>query len=95
MATVDVLRGSRALFDQRPAGSGLPARTVRGKRGDTTISELSVQLKRRTDGSLVWEGRAQTAGNVAPGEGAALAPRLAKALFRGFPGPSGRTISVP
>jgi hypothetical protein len=49
-------------------------------------SELAVRLQRRSDGTAIWEGRAQ-----AP----AMAPdRLARALFQGFPGESGRTIRV-
>lgn len=61
------------------------------------VSELAVQLRRRSDGTVVWEGRAQRQGLSGRDEDqpAATAGRLANALFRGFPGESGITISVP
>ena len=64
-----------------------------GHRGrSVTASQLFVQLKRRADGSVVWEGRAR---GEAGGRDADLLPeRMAAALFRDFPGESGRTISV-
>lgn len=70
---------------------------VGGKRGDVVATELSVRIRRRADATVVWEGRAQTEGrgaNPASQPGIA-AGRLAQALFEGFPGESGRTISVP
>ncbi len=68
----------------------------RTRSNDITATMLSVQLKRRSDGSIVWEGRAQT---EARGGSPAADPdqavrRLAAALFQGFPGESGRTITV-
>ena len=57
-------------------------------------AQLSVQLKRRSDGSIVWEGRARepiAAGAAVP---PATVSRLAAAMFRDFPGESGRTIQV-
>lgn len=59
-------------------------------------SQLSVAIRRRSDGTIVWEGRAQQPGmsgrdDSQPG---ALATRLASALFRGFPGESGITTTV-
>lgn len=64
---------------------------------DVLVSELAVQLRRRSDGTIVWEGRAQTSGlsGRPDDQPAATAERLANALFRGFPGESGITISVP
>lgn len=59
-------------------------------------SELQVQLRRRSDDTVVWEGRALTEG-ISGSEGAqpgATAQRLAAALFKGFPGESGITITV-
>ena len=64
-----------------------------GNRGGTMVStQLSVQLKRRSDQTVVWEGRAR--GEAAERDAGALAQRLAMALFRDFPGESGRTISI-
>lgn len=58
-------------------------------------SELAVQLKRRGDGTIIWEGRAQRPSLSGPDEQPALtAARLANALFRGFPGESGITTTV-
>jgi hypothetical protein len=70
-----------------------------GKRGgkDIESTQLSVVLKRRGDQQVMWEGRAR--GEARSGAPAAqtdlIAGRLANALFRDFPGESGRTISVP
>jgi hypothetical protein len=64
-----------------------------GRRSGLVIgTQLSVQLKRRSDQTIVWEGRAR--GEADERDSAALADRLAYALFRDFPGESGRTISV-
>lgn len=69
---------------------------IGSKTKEITVSELAVQLRRRSDGTIVWEGRAQTGGlgreATQPG---ATAAKLANALFRGFPGESGVTITVP
>jgi hypothetical protein len=51
---------------------------------------LSVRIKRRSDGTLFWEGRAMDPS----GTGSTNAATLASALFRDFPGESGRTIRV-
>jgi hypothetical protein len=61
-----------------------------------TASELSVQIRRRSDGTVIWEGRAQTqADDKAPEAQASMAAgKLAHALFLGFPGESGRSITV-
>lgn len=70
-----------------------------GKRGgrDIEATQLAVVLKRRSDQQVMWEGRARTEARTgAPAAQADLiAGRLANALFRDFPGESGRTISVP
>ena len=56
-------------------------------------TELNVTIKRRVDQSPVWEGYARNIGSR-PEPDAAVADRLARALFTGFPGESGRTITV-
>jgi len=67
-----------------------------GKPKDTVVTRLSVQIRRRSDNQPVWEGRAQTSGKVgSPASQAGLAaPKLAAALFGGYPGTSGETITV-
>ncbi|MBB5717556.1 hypothetical protein FHR23_000463 [Stakelama sediminis] len=59
-------------------------------------TQLSVQLRRRSDNTVVWEGRAvtQTVIGGKDSSTAAIAQKLAAALFKGFPGESGITITV-
>lgn len=59
--------------------------------------QLSVRIDDAASGQAVWEGRALTAVPVkAPAAQPGLAAaKLAEALFKDFPGESGRTISVP
>ena len=59
--------------------------------------QLSVRIDDSATGQALWEGRALTAVPVkAPASQPSLAAaKLAEALFRDFPGESGRTISVP
>lgn len=57
-------------------------------------TELSVQLKRRSDNTIVWEGRAITQALNEKDEPVTTPQRLAAALFKGFPGESGITITV-
>lgn len=70
-------------------GIGSKTRAVYG-------NELSVQLRRRGDNTVIWEGRAvadsiEGQAGVQPADSA---NRMAAALFRGFPGQSGITITV-
>jgi hypothetical protein len=67
-----------------------------GKPGATLVTQLSVQLKRRADQSVVWEGRAisEVSEKSQAAQPAAIATKLAAALFGDFPGESGRTIRV-
>jgi hypothetical protein len=66
--------------------------------GPTTIvgTELSVRIQRRSDATVAWEGRAQieARGGTPLASRAGAADKLAWALFRDFPGESGRTIRV-
>ncbi len=59
--------------------------------------QLSVRIDDAASGNALWEGRALTAVPVkAPAAQPGLAAaKLAEALFKDFPGESGRTISVP
>jgi hypothetical protein len=59
-------------------------------------TRISIRIMRATAPDIIWEGRATQAIEergkyVQP---AATADKLAHALFKGFPGESGRTISV-
>ena len=77
------------------AGGGIGT-TFAGKPTQNVATRLIVQIKRRSDGTTIWEGRAETAGRFgAPGtQPADAVHRLAQAMFQDFPGVSGRTITV-
>jgi len=69
-----------------------------GKRPSNELREnrLAVQIRRRSDSSVVWEGRAVQevpADDAGASLGAAV-PALAHALFADFPGANGKTIKV-
>lgn len=69
-----------------------------GKTGyrQIVLTDMAVQIRRRSDGTVIWEGHAQTAADSdAPDAQAdAEAAKLSRAIFQGFPGESGRTITV-
>lgn len=74
-------------------GGGLSFPIGGNRRNTVYGTELTVTIKRRVDQSPVWEGHARTIARRNEPE-AATADRLARALFTGFPGESGRTITV-
>lgn len=78
-------------------GVGVDLTRLLGGGGPDTVLRLSVRIDRAADGVSLWEGRAETA--VRSGAPAAqpsiAAARLTDALFAGFPGRSGETITVP
>lgn len=59
-------------------------------------NQLALQMKRRSDNSIIWEGRAST--QVAAGSAnaslAASVPILTAVLLKDFPGVSGQTVTV-
>jgi hypothetical protein len=68
-----------------------------GRRTDLLVAtRLSVRIQRRSDATVAWEGRADYEARAGTPDAvrAAAASRLAAALFRDFPGESGRTIRV-
>jgi hypothetical protein len=70
---------------------------VAGYRPNQVVStQLGVRIQRRSDATVAWEGRAEleARGGTPLASRAAAADRLAAALFRDFPGESGRTIRV-
>lgn len=78
-------------------GVGIGFSPGRSRGSDAVFTELNVSIERRSDASVIWEGRADTQArfDAGPGAGEVIANKLAAALFRGFPGESGRTITVP
>lgn len=77
-------------------GGGISFPIGKPRTREIIASELGVQIRRRSDGTVIWEGRAQTAADIRAPESVAAnsAAKMARALFRGFPGESGRTITV-
>ena len=63
---------------------------------DEVLTRLSVRIRDRRTGEALWEGRAENRENAKASEAAPAiaAPRLAHALFSGFPGTSGETITL-
>lgn len=67
-----------------------------GPRRITDI-ELAVRIDDAASGNALWEGRAVAAipAKAPAAQPSLAAAKLAEALFKDFPGESGRTISVP
>ncbi len=63
---------------------------------EVVVTQLTVQIRRRRDATVIWEGRAETSADGSAPEAQAnlAAVKVAHALFEGFPGESGRTITV-
>jgi hypothetical protein len=67
-----------------------------GKPKPVAVTRMRVQLRRADDKTVFWEGRAETEakeGSPAAQPGLVVG-RLADALFQGFPGQSGESITV-
>ncbi len=111
LATVDFRRTDRGQVRTRPpvtiglgggsygggVGVGGGASVGIGSKTKTVYaSELSVQLRRRGDNTVIWEGKAmtETLGAADGTQPADTATKLSNALFKGFPGQSGITITV-
>lgn len=77
-------------------GGGISFGLGGNRSGLVTASTMEVSIKRRSDGSVIWEGRARTEASARDPESSpgAAAGKLAAALFQDFPGESGRTIEV-
>ncbi|WP_337848369.1 DUF4136 domain-containing protein [Sphingomonas sp.] len=111
LASVDFRRTDRGQVRTRPpltigvgggsygGGVGVGVGTSVGigsKTRTVYASELAVQLRRRGDNTVIWEGKAmtETLGAADGTQPADTAAKLADALFKGFPGQSGITITV-
>lgn len=99
VALIDLEQGSReavAAMSAARIGRGLSATVPAGTSAGITATLLEVAIRRRSDGTVFWEGRA--VGEARTGTAEAVrttaVERLAEALFRDFPGESGRTIRV-
>ncbi len=99
IALIDLEQGSReaiAALSAARIGRGVSGRAPEGTSANVTASLLEVAIRRRSDGTVFWEGRAVGEAPTGSAQSArtAAVERLAEALFRDFPGESGRTIRV-
>jgi hypothetical protein len=99
IALIDLEQGSReavAALSAARIGRGLSATVPAGASANVTATLLEVAIRRRSDGTVFWEGRAVDEAPTGSAEAArtAAVERLAGALFRDFPGESGRIIRV-
>ena len=64
---------------------------------DVRVNALDVRIRRQSDNTAIWEGRAvqQIAASAQGSTLPAAVPALSGALFKEFPGISGRTVIVP
>ena len=83
-------------FGWHGGAGGSVGTTFAGKPTQNVATRLVVQIKRRSDGTTIWEGRAETHARFGTPESqpAAAVQHLASAVFQDFPGVSGRTINV-
>ena len=110
VAIVTVSRGSRETYKRPPVTIGLGGGTggwsggvgggasfgVGGGPRAVVGTLLDVRIKRRSDGTVFWEGRATMEARVgtADSDRVVAVDQLARALFQDFPGESGRTIRL-
>lgn len=78
-------------------GVGVSFPIGKGSRDAVELDQLSVQIKRRSDSTLIWEGSATTVIDTSSAKSslANAVPAMARALMTGFPGASGRTEHYP
>jgi hypothetical protein len=99
IALIDVNQGSReaiAALSAARVGRGVGGTAPTGHAANVTATLLEVAIRRRSDGTVFWEGRAVGEARTGSAEaaGSAAVGRLAAALFRDFPGESGRIIRL-
>ena len=99
IALIDLEQGSReaiAALTAARIGRGVAATAPEGEAANVTATLLEVAIRRRSDATVFWEGRAVAEAPSDSPEAArtAAVEKLAEALFRDFPGESGRPIRV-
>ncbi|MDB5715784.1 MAG: hypothetical protein JWO15_3181 [Sphingomonadales bacterium] len=77
-------------------GGGISFPIGKRRSSETFFTRISVRITERATGATVWEGRADTTAtsNAPASQPGLAADKLATALFRDFPGVSGRTVTV-
>jgi hypothetical protein len=99
IALIDVEQGSReaiAALSAARIGRGTSGALLAGTAPNVTATLLEVGIRRRSDATVFWEGRAVSEARTGSADAASSAAvaRLASALFRDFPGESGRIIRL-
>ncbi|HEY0112556.1 MAG TPA: DUF4136 domain-containing protein [Allosphingosinicella sp.] len=99
IALIDLEQGSReavAALTAARIGRGVSPTAPAGSAPDMTATLLEVAIRRRSDQTVFWEGRAVAEARTGSPQAARVTAveRLAEALFRDFPGDSGRTIRI-
>lgn len=77
-------------------GGGVAFPVGRPRSSELRQTQLSIRLRRRSDASVVWEGRAveDLPADAEASSIASAVPRLTRALLAGFPGRNGETIRI-
>ncbi len=77
-------------------GGGVSVPVGKARPNDIHVNQLSLQIRRHSDNSVVWEGRAsqQIAADAPAASLTAAVPVLARAMLSDFPGPNGQTVQV-
>ncbi|QJU59688.1 DUF4136 domain-containing protein [Sphingomonas sp. AP4-R1] len=90
------LGGGTGGYGGGGVGLGISFPIGKKRPNEILVTRLSVQIKRRSEGTVIWEGRAETqaAAGTPAADPAATVRTLAAALFKDFPGKSGQTVTV-
>lgn len=93
-SSISIGVGGGSVGRSSGVGVGVGTTVPLGSPSTIVTSELSVRIRRRSDATVAWEGRAEleARGGSPLGSAGGAADRLAWALFQDFPGESGRTI---
>jgi hypothetical protein len=77
-------------------GGGISVPVGKPSASAVRVNMLSLQIRRRSDSTMVWEGRAvhEIAADAPASALPSAVPALSKALLTGFPGPNGQTVKV-
>ncbi len=77
-------------------GGGVTMPIGKAPSNEVRVNMLSLQIRRRSDNHMLWEGRAvqQIAADAPASALPAAVPALSRALLTGFPGANGQTVIV-
>ena len=87
--------GMGSYSNNRSVGGGVSAPVGGRKGGEVFATTMSVTLIDNAENAVVWEGTALNTAESAPGLAVEAVRSMANALFAGFPGESGVTVTVP